>query len=101
MPIYEFKCKKCNNIFEFFKLKQNDLITCSYCGNTNIKDMEKIIKSVAVFFKGEGWTSKNYNESIDPTSVSGVKKIENPSKNEKILYKKKKIFTGKKRKIKI
>ena len=35
MPIYEFKCKKCGNIFEYlcFKTSDKDEVSCPRCGN--------------------------------------------------------------------
>ena len=34
MPIYEFKCKNCANIFEYLCLKTNDKdkVSCPLCG---------------------------------------------------------------------
>ena len=43
MPIYEYRCKKCNNSFEklvfFFFLEE---VKCPECGN---KDVEKVISA--------------------------------------------------------
>ena len=44
MPIYEFRCEKCNNVFErlcFHSDKESD-ITCPSCGG---KDTEKLLSA--------------------------------------------------------
>jgi hypothetical protein len=61
----------------------------------------KLPTAPAISFKGEGWQTTNYGASVDPTSVPGVKRIENPTLEQKTLYKTRKKFTGKKRKVKI
>ncbi|MCF8011081.1 MAG: zinc ribbon domain-containing protein [Clostridiales bacterium] len=44
MPIYEYKCKDCNNEFELLQLPgRNDQPACPECGSTNLK---KLISSI-------------------------------------------------------
>lgn len=56
MPIYEYKCEKCDQIYELFlKLKDIDKEqACSVCGNK----LEKLISSSNFVFNG-GYTYKN------------------------------------------
>lgn len=39
MPIYEFICQSCRNIFELLSLKQDDLLEpkCPNCGSENLE----------------------------------------------------------------
>lgn len=42
MPIYEFVCKKCKEVFESFVMKGADDISCPKCGS---KELEKLIST--------------------------------------------------------
>ncbi len=43
MPIYEYRCKKCNNTFEKLVFAgEEDDVKCPECGN---KDVEKVISA--------------------------------------------------------
>jgi putative FmdB family regulatory protein len=46
MPIYEFKCKKCGNVFEFlcFRSADSDAVTCPSCGENKT---EKLLSTFA------------------------------------------------------
>jgi len=37
MPIYEFECQNCSNEFEFIVINQEEVVSCLYCGSTNVK----------------------------------------------------------------
>ncbi len=57
MPIYEFKCKKCNATIEVFqKLSERSPTRCKKCGGR----LEKLISAPALQFKGEGWYVTDY-----------------------------------------
>jgi putative FmdB family regulatory protein len=57
MPIYEFRCKKCNAYIEVFqKLSDKPPVRCRKCGGR----LEKLISAPAVQFKGEGWYVTDY-----------------------------------------
>ena len=101
MPTYILKCPKCNTQFEFLKLRKSSEAICPKCKNA--EDFEKMPTSAAIAFKGEGWMSPNYSESVDPTSVKGVKKIEKEDQTlrQKTLYQTRKEVTGKRKKIKV
>ncbi len=44
MPIYEFKCLKCNNFFECLSLKRDDKVK-TVCPECHSEDFERIISS--------------------------------------------------------
>jgi putative FmdB family regulatory protein len=57
MPIYEFRCKKCNNQIEVIqKFSDKSPTRCKKCGGR----LEKLISSPAIQFKGEGWYVTDY-----------------------------------------
>src|SRR2546423_10692181 len=57
MPIYEYRCKKCNNQIEVLQ-KMNDKppTRCKNCGGR----LEKMISQTTFQFKGEGWYVTDY-----------------------------------------
>ena len=57
MPIYEFRCKKCNAHLEVFqKLSDKPPTKCRKCGGR----LEKLMSAPAIQFKGEGWYVTDY-----------------------------------------
>jgi putative FmdB family regulatory protein len=57
MPIYEFKCTKCNSTIEVFqKISDKSPTRCKKCGGR----LEKQFSAPAVQFKGEGWYVTDY-----------------------------------------
>src|SRR6185295_15489329 len=57
MPIYEFRCKKCNAHLEVYqKFSDKKPTRCRKCGGR----LEKLISAAAVQFKGEGWYVTDY-----------------------------------------
>lgn len=57
MPIYEFRCKKCQDQIEVFqKLSDKPPTRCKKCGGR----LEKMISQTAFQFKGEGWYVTDY-----------------------------------------
>jgi putative FmdB family regulatory protein len=57
MPIYEFRCKKCNDQIEVYqKLSDKPPARCKKCGGR----LEKQVSRSAVQFKGEGWYVTDY-----------------------------------------
>lgn len=57
MPIYEFRCKKCNNHIEVYqKLSDKPPTRCQKCGGR----LEKQFSRTAAHFKGEGWYVTDY-----------------------------------------
>ena len=53
MPTYDYKCKKCGNIFEVFqKITDDPVKTCPECGG---KVYRLISGGVGIIFKGNGF----------------------------------------------
>ncbi len=44
MPIFEYKCRKCGNIFEFF-LRQKDVPKCPKCGSSDLTKLMSTFSS--------------------------------------------------------
>ncbi|MBN2244997.1 MAG: zinc ribbon domain-containing protein [Candidatus Aminicenantes bacterium] len=60
MPLYEYKCKKCGEVFEVFqKISDPPLTKCIKCGGPVVK----VISSPAIQFKGSGWYITDYAHS--------------------------------------
>jgi len=57
MPIYEYKCKNCDNHFEIMqKISEEPLKECEKCGGT----LEKQWSLSGFQFKGSGWYKTDY-----------------------------------------
>src|SRR5437764_9924810 len=57
MPIYEYRCKKCQNQIEVFqKMSDKPPARCKKCGGR----LEKQISRSSMQFKGEGWYVTDY-----------------------------------------
>ena len=89
MPLYEYECKKCGHRFEKIqKFSDEPIKTCPKCGG----DVEKLISSPAVQFKGAGWYVTDYakkggsskSSSSESTSSSSDTKSESkPAESSK------------------
>jgi len=61
MATYEYKCNKCEEIFEVFqKMSEEPLKECSVCGGELIK---LISGGVGIIFKGSGFYTTDYKNS--------------------------------------
>lgn len=57
MPIYEYQCKKCKHRFEKIqKFSDAPVKKCPECGG----QVEQLLSSPAVQFKGSGWYVTDY-----------------------------------------
>ncbi|MEN8154004.1 MAG: FmdB family zinc ribbon protein [Acidobacteriota bacterium] len=60
MPIYEYKCRECNEIIEVLqKINSEPLEYCTKCNGK----VEKLISSSSFQFKGNGWYVTDYKKS--------------------------------------
>ncbi|MBW2615780.1 MAG: zinc ribbon domain-containing protein [Deltaproteobacteria bacterium] len=66
MPIYEFKCKKCGNVFEFlcFRSSDEDTATCPSCGGN------KTEKLLSIFSSASSGSSNGFGSSLGSASCS-------------------------------
>ena len=60
MPIYEFKCKKCDHIFEEFVFSSNvgsEDIICPECGEKGVDKLMSAFSSSGISTTGSGSSS--------------------------------------------
>jgi len=58
MPIYEFKCLSCGQVFELLKLKKDDEKAGMKCPKCGSEDVERVLSSVSFITSGAGKKSK-------------------------------------------
>ncbi len=57
MPIYEYQCRKCNEVTEALQKMSDDPLTeCNSCGG----ELKRLVSAPAVQFKGSGWYVTDY-----------------------------------------
>ncbi len=57
MPVYEYKCTRCNEEFEIMqKINDDPLAECSSCGG----ELKKLITNTSFVLKGTGWYVTDY-----------------------------------------
>lgn len=60
MPLYEYKCEKCGNVFEIIQKYSDALLTThAGCGG----NVEKLLSASAFSLKGSGWYATDYAKS--------------------------------------
>ncbi len=70
MPLYEYKCDRCNAVFEVIQKFSDEPVTVhATCGGA----VERLISAPSFNFKGSGWYVNDYGgkgKSSDPSSKS-------------------------------
>jgi putative FmdB family regulatory protein len=68
MPTYEYKCNKCEEVFEVFqRITASPLKECPVCGG----ELRRLISGGAgIIFKGSGFYTTDYKSSSVSTSAS-------------------------------
>ena len=80
MPIYEYKCSKCNSHFEKMqKVSDEPLKVCEECGGK----LEKQWSLSGFQFKGEGWYVTDYAKKKTEATEKTAGKPEKSDKAEK------------------
>lgn len=75
MPIYEYKCTKCKEVFEVIqKINEQPLSKCGECGGK----LKKMITNTSFVLKGSGWyvtdhPSKERKSAMDEKKPSTKK----------------------------
>jgi len=73
VPIYEYKCSKCGEIFEAFqKINDSPLAKCKFCSGK----VERLISQSSFQLKGSGWYLTDYSRkqaTSDSKADSGAK----------------------------
>ena len=62
---YEYRCQKCNVVFEIripIDCTLVTKVTCPSCHSTNVK---KLYNSIGVIFKGKGFYKNDNSKNID------------------------------------
>lgn len=77
MPIYTYKCKNCNNIFDIFHDMNTRLTDCEKCGNVDV--LKKLLSSsISVSHKdNSGQLVRNYieeNKEILKEELKSIKR---------------------------
>ncbi|MAJ85279.1 MAG: FmdB family transcriptional regulator [Gammaproteobacteria bacterium] len=88
MPIYEYKCSKCEHQFEIIqRFSDNPLESCPECGQTSIK---KLVSAPSFRLKGGGWYETDFKTGSKKNIVD-VKdeKSKQPSEKTKTTEKSK------------
>lgn len=82
MPLYEYQCEKCGEVFELIqKFADAPLSVHATCGGT----VHRLLSAPALQFKGSGWYITDYAKSSRSSSSgsdNGEKKSESPAKTE-------------------
>lgn len=66
MPIYEYCCKDCEQIFEEWQKNHEDRsVNCPVCGG----EAERIISNTSFVLKGSGWYVTDYSNGRSSQSV--------------------------------
>ena len=58
MPIYEFRCIRCDNLFDLLQNHDDDSPDCPICGC----EVMRIFSSMGLRFKGSGFHSTDYSK---------------------------------------
>ena len=77
MPIYEFQCTKCKEVFEELVNVGQKTHKCPVCGGKG----KKIMSTVGIIFKGSGWYCTD-NRKKSTLSSNGSKKEKKEDKKE-------------------
>jgi putative FmdB family regulatory protein len=70
MPIYEFRCLKCNKVFELLKLKKEDeslMMKCPKCGSPEI---ERVLSTINIGAPARGRGTKTTVKSCSSGSCA-------------------------------
>jgi putative FmdB family regulatory protein len=71
MPLYEYKCEKCGDVFEKLqKFSDEPVAIHEKCGGA----VHRLISTSALLFKGSGFYVNDYAKSGSPGSANGGKK---------------------------
>ena len=79
MPIYEYQCTKCGEVFEAFqKITDEPLTQCKFCKSK----VEKLISHSSFQLKGSGWYLTDYAKRSSSSAMDKPKTSESTDKSE-------------------
>lgn len=72
MPLYKYRCSECENTFKVLKKNGNkdELPECPECGSSEV---ERMISSVGIRFKGNGFYRTDYDSNSNYKDNGGNK----------------------------
>ena len=80
MPIYEYQCAKCGEVFEVFqKIHDEPLSQCKFCQGR----VEKLISHTSFQLKGSGWYLSDYSRRSQPSESGSSTKEAGKSSDAK------------------
>lgn len=80
MPIYEYQCTKCGEVFEAFqKITDEPLTECKFCHSR----VEKLISQSSFRLKGSGWYLTDYANRSSNGSTNKPKASDSSEKSTK------------------
>ena len=83
MPVYEYKCKSCNEEFEVMqKITDDPLTVCTSCGG----ELKKLIANTSFVLKGAGWYVTDYPSESRKKAMES-KKPDRAKKEDKPAHK--------------
>lgn len=79
MPLYEYKCASCGDVFEVIqKFSDQPLTAHEKCGGK----LERLVSSSAFQFKGSGWYVTDYAKHSGSSPSNGKPESKSESKPE-------------------
>ncbi len=80
MPIYEYQCAKCGEVFEVFqKMNDEPVSRCRFCDGR----VEKLISHSSFQLKGSGWYLTDYSRRSQPSDTGSSTKESGKSSDKK------------------
>ena len=80
MPLYEYRCLKCNSHFEKIqKFSDKPVRKCPECGGK----LEQVLSAPAVQFKGSGWYVTDYAKKSHASHAHSSSEADASSKDSK------------------
>jgi putative FmdB family regulatory protein len=80
MPLYEYKCTTCGDVFEVIqKFSDEPLTVHEKCGG----EVERLISAAALQFKGSGWYVTDYGKGSSKEAKPKTDASNGSSKGEK------------------
>jgi putative FmdB family regulatory protein len=79
MPLYEYHCRRCDEVFEVRqKFSDDPLVVHDGCGG----EVDRLLSPPALQFKGSGWYVTDYGRNGAPTGENGSAKPKTEGKTE-------------------
>ena len=80
MPIYEYECKGCGDVFEEMqKMSDPPLKKCPHCGGK----VNKLMSMNTFHLKGSGWYVTDYTSKNSPSDVGSKSESKSESSEKK------------------